>query len=63
MRRLPHPRSCFFEQPVLQHLLGQGLLEIAPLAAQVLTSPEEAWRAVSPASRLLPAYRNSFDQL
>ena len=27
------------------------------------TSPEVAWRPVSPASRFLPASKNSFDQL
>ena len=34
--RLPHPRSYFFEQPVLQHLLGKSFLQIARLGTQRL---------------------------
>lgn len=36
---------------------------VAMLNAQCRTSPEAASRAVSPASRRLPASGNSFDQL
>lgn len=35
MRHRLYPRSCYFDQPVLQHLLGQRLLEVAHLATQV----------------------------
>lgn len=36
IRRPPHPRSCFFEQPQFEGLLRENLLQIAGLAAQVL---------------------------
>src|SRR3954470_6546560 len=36
IRRLPHPRSCFFEQPQGERLLGDYLLQLLCLKAQVL---------------------------
>ena len=60
IRRLPHPRSCFFKQPQLERLFGDDLLQRRGLA-QPLTSSVVAARAVSPAKRRLPASRNSFD--
>ena len=36
IRRRPHARSCFFEQPQLQRLFGDNLLQITGLAAQLL---------------------------
>ena len=44
-----------FEQAVLEGDLGQCLLELAASARSVLTSSDVASRAVSPASRFLPA--------
>jgi hypothetical protein len=36
MPRLPHPRSCFFEQPELQRLLDDNLLQLLRLPPQIL---------------------------
>src|SRR5215831_6200376 len=36
MRRLPQPRSCFFQQPVLEHQLGNDLFQRAGLPTQIL---------------------------
>src|ERR687893_1881402 len=36
MPRPPQPRSCFFEQSVLQHELGNHLLQRAGLPAQIV---------------------------
>src|SRR3712207_3209248 len=36
MPALPHPRSCFFEQTVLQREVSHDLLQGAGLAAQLL---------------------------
>ena len=36
MCRPPQPRSCFFEQPVLEHQLGNHLLQRAGLPTQIL---------------------------
>ena len=54
---------AFFEQAVLEGDLGQCLLQLAGFVhAAILTSSDVASRAVSPASRFLPASRNSLDQ-
>src|SRR5215210_2674554 len=36
MRRPPHPRSCFFEQAVLEGQIGHDLLQGAGLATEIL---------------------------
>jgi hypothetical protein len=36
MRRLPQPRSCFFQQPVLEHQLGNDLFQRDGLPTQIL---------------------------
>jgi hypothetical protein len=36
MRRLPDPRSCFFEQAVFERQVGHAFLQSAGLAAQIL---------------------------
>ena len=35
MRRIPQPRSCFFKQPVLKRQVGNQLLHVTHLAAQL----------------------------
>jgi hypothetical protein len=60
MPRLPHPRSCFFEQPELQRLLDDNPFSSCACRRRSLTSLLVAARAVSPESRRLPASRNSF---
>jgi hypothetical protein len=52
----------FFEQSVFEGEIGHDLLQRLCFAAEILHPSEVAARAVSPASRLLPASRNSFDQ-
>ena len=37
----PIPYHAFFEQPVLQHLFGKRLLEVAHLVAQLLRTAEQ----------------------
>ena len=61
--RLPHPRSCFFEKSVLQHLLGQRFLQITrPGAKRLDLVRSRLARRV--AGQTLPAgFQNSFDQL
>jgi hypothetical protein len=59
---LPIPENAFFEQAVFDQDLSQGLLELARLSPELLDLVRVASRAVSPASRFLPASRNSFDQ-
>jgi hypothetical protein len=57
-----HPRSCFFEQSQLQRLFGDDFFQRAGFVAQALYLAVVAARAVSPASRRLPASRNSCDR-
>ena len=33
---LPHPRSCFFEQPQFERLLGDNFLQVLRLAPELL---------------------------
>ena len=54
---------AFFEQTQFKRLLGDDLLQGPRLRRRSVTSLLVAARAVSPASRRLPASRNSFDQL
>lgn len=54
---------AFFKQPQFQRLFGDDFLQIAGFLAKHLHLIGVAARAVSPASRFLPASRNSFDQL
>jgi hypothetical protein len=64
MLRRPHPRSCFFQKSKFHRLFGDNFLQDhGSLATQLLDLSVMAARAVSPASRFLPASRNSFDQL
>ena len=58
----PIPDHAFFEQAVFEGEIGHDLFQRLRLPAEILTSSEVAARAVSPASRFLPASRNSFDQ-
>lgn len=62
IRRRPHPRNAFFKSPQFQRLLGDDLLRPRACLRSTFTSSVVAARAVSPASRFLPASRNSFDQ-
>jgi hypothetical protein len=60
----PIPDHAFFEQAVLQGQVGNRLLQRRQLATQILDLVCCGLPfAVSPASRFLPASRNSFDQL
>ena len=64
MFALPHPRSCFFEQPQFERLLGDNLLQVLRLAPELLDligrrSPR---RVAGEPALTLPASRNSFDQ-
>jgi hypothetical protein len=52
----------FFEQSVFEGEIGHDLLQRLRFAAEILHLVGVAARAVSPASRLFPASRNSFDQ-
>src|ERR1700735_2164601 len=52
----------FFEQSVFEGEIGDDLLQRCASRTRSFTSSEVVARAVSPASRLLPASRNSFDQ-
>ena len=56
----PSARTPFFQAVYYQNL-GQALLELAGLSAQ-LNSSEIASQAVSPASHFLPISRNSCDR-
>ncbi len=58
---LPIRDHAFFKQTVLEGDLSASLSWRAS-ARSVLTSSDVASRAVSPASRFLPASRNSLDQ-
>ena len=60
----PMPDHVFFEKTVLQRKFGDQLLQVAHLLAQAFNLARgRPWRPVSPASRFLPASKNSFDQL
>jgi integrase len=61
IRRRPHPRSCYFEQTVLERQVGHTFLPGTGFAAQVLHLA--AGRGTSRVTRQarLPASKNSFD--
>jgi hypothetical protein len=61
MPRLPIPDHAFFEQSVFEGEVGHHLFQRLRLATEILHLVRRRG-AVSPASRLLPASRNSFDQ-
>ena len=50
-------------QQLLHHVHGGDQLLVAHLLAQAFNLARGRWRPVSPASRFLPASKNSFDQL
>jgi hypothetical protein len=52
---LSHPRSCFFEQPQFERLLGDDFLQVLRLAPALLDLIGRRSASVSPASRRLPA--------
>jgi hypothetical protein len=61
--RSPHPRSNFFEQAVLQGQISHDLFEGGGLTTKILhLAGRRGTRRVPPASRRLPASRNSLDQ-
>src|SRR5262249_53972146 len=62
MKRPPHPRERFFEQAVSIRTSARVSLSWRASALSLLTSSEVASRPGAPASRFLPASRNSFDQ-
>ena len=59
------PIAChaFFEKTQFERLLRNDLFQITGLAAQFLDLVGVAARAVSPASRFLPASMKSLDHL
>jgi hypothetical protein len=61
--RRPHPRSCFFEQAVLQRQVGHTFLQGAGLAAQILHLAAGRGAGGVTGQAALPASMNSFDQV
>jgi hypothetical protein len=59
----PSPVMLFFSSRFSSICSASASLRSRISRRRSLTSPEEAWRAVSPANLFLPASRNSFDQL
>src|SRR5262245_16427814 len=59
MRRPPQPRSCFFQQPVLEHQLGNDLFQRAGLPTQIL----DLVRGRRPRSVAGQAFLASFQKL
>ena len=64
IRRRPHPRSCFFLSSRSSSVCSASTSFRSRFSRRrTLTSSVVAACPVSPASRFLPASRNSFDQL
>jgi hypothetical protein len=61
--RRPHPRSCFFEQPQFQGLLGDDFLQRLGFLSQIPYLAAGRCSCCIPDQPPLAASRNSFDQL
>lgn len=57
---LPHPRTCFFEQPVLQGQVGYHLLQCRRPLLQILNLDTGGLAGRIPGKRLLPSFEELF---
>jgi hypothetical protein len=62
MFRLPHPRSCFFEQPQFKGRLGDDFLQVLRLASELVDLIRRSRPCGVPRKPAFARSRNFFDQ-